>query len=83
MLDNTAVTIDRGQHEDAKTPWDQPTWRREALDWATRELTARGLRESGTIQRRVRLRPWSVLVRIPVEDTHATTHATAHTTTAV
>ncbi|MEV0741076.1 aminoglycoside phosphotransferase family protein [Streptomyces sp. NPDC050549] len=56
--------IDRGQHENAKTPWDQSTWRNAALGWARRELTARGLREAGRLG--VRLRPWSVLVRIPV-----------------
>ncbi|MFJ9376052.1 aminoglycoside phosphotransferase family protein [Streptomyces sp. NPDC101455] len=65
--DDTSTVMDRGQHQNAKTPWDQPTWRSEALAWATRELRARGLRESGTARRGVRLRPWSVLVRIPVE----------------
>ncbi|WP_329350301.1 aminoglycoside phosphotransferase family protein [Streptomyces sp. NBC_01261] len=65
--DDTATVVDRGQYENAKTPWDQATWRNEALAWATRELAARGLRESGTARRNVRLRPWSVLVRIPVE----------------
>ncbi|MEU6017615.1 aminoglycoside phosphotransferase family protein [Streptomyces sp. NPDC047515] len=47
------------------TPWEQEAWREEALGWAERELAARGLRRTG--QRRVRLRPWSVLVRVPVE----------------
>jgi hypothetical protein len=65
MHDDTSVILDRGQYEDAKTPWDQETWRQTALDWAGRELAARGLRETG--RRGVRLRPWSVLVRIPVE----------------
>ena len=63
--DDTSPITDRGRHENAKTPWDEPTWRNAALAWTTRELTARGLRESGTARRRVRLRPWSVLVRIP------------------
>ena len=73
MHDDTPVITDRGQYENAKTPWDQPTWRKAALGWATRELTARGLRESGTARRSVRLRPWSVLVRIPVEGSGTTT----------
>jgi hypothetical protein len=67
MPDDASVIVDQGQHEGAKTPWDQATWRNEALGWAARELAARGLRESGTARRGVRLRPWSVLVRIPVE----------------
>ncbi|MFD4553397.1 phosphotransferase [Streptomyces sp. NPDC058469] len=78
--DDTSTVMDRGQHEDAKTPWDQGTWRNEALGWAGRELAARGLRESGTARRGVRLRPWSVLVRIPVEGAGPTT---AVATTAV
>ena len=63
--DGTSQVIDRGQHENVKTPWDQETWRNAALGWARRELAARGLRETGRPD--VRLRPWSVLVRIPVE----------------
>ncbi|WP_019062558.1 phosphotransferase [Streptomyces prunicolor] len=81
---DTSTITDRGRHKNAKTPWDQPTWRNTALDWATRELTTRGLRESGTAGRRVRLRPWSVLVRIPVEDadtTDGTTSTSASTST--
>ncbi|WP_327403076.1 aminoglycoside phosphotransferase family protein [Streptomyces sp. NBC_01288] len=70
--DDTSAVMDRGRYEGAKTPWDQPTWRSEVLAWATRELTARGLHESGTARRGERLRPWSVLVRIPVEDAATT-----------
>ncbi|MEV6513226.1 aminoglycoside phosphotransferase family protein [Streptomyces sp. NPDC051642] len=77
--DDTSAVMDRGQHQDAKTPWDQSTWRNEVLGWAARELAARGLRESGTARRGVRLRPWSILVRIPVEgaDTTAATASAA------
>ncbi|MEV6481581.1 aminoglycoside phosphotransferase family protein [Streptomyces sp. NPDC051576] len=64
-VDDTSVIVDRGQYADTKTPWDHASWRESALDWAGRELAARGLRATG--RQRVRLRPWSVLVRIPVE----------------
>ncbi|MFJ9245450.1 aminoglycoside phosphotransferase family protein [Streptomyces sp. NPDC101776] len=67
--DDTSVVIDRGQHENSKTPWDEGSWRGELLGWADRELAARGLRTAG--RRGVRLRPWSVLVRIPVEGVDA------------
>ncbi|MEW1829059.1 aminoglycoside phosphotransferase family protein [Streptomyces sp. NPDC088196] len=66
MYDDTATVLDRGHHANAKTPWDEESWRTAALDWAHRELTARGLRPTG--RRGVRLRPWSVLVRIAVGD---------------
>ncbi|MFI6409109.1 aminoglycoside phosphotransferase family protein [Streptomyces sp. NPDC050548] len=71
--DEKSQVIDRGQHEGAKTPWDQETWRSAALGWARRELAARGLRETGRLG--VRLRPWSVLVRIPVAGQAAATAA--------
>lgn len=58
--------MDRGQYPDAVTPWESDTWREAALGWVERELAAHGLREAG--ERSVRLRPWSVLVRIPVEE---------------
>ncbi|WP_327371768.1 phosphotransferase [Streptomyces sp. NBC_01217] len=57
--------VDRGQYPDAVTPWEDEAWREEALGWAERGLAAHGLRENG--QRKVRLRPWSVLVRMTVE----------------
>ncbi|MFJ2269280.1 aminoglycoside phosphotransferase family protein [Streptomyces sp. NPDC087849] len=56
--------VDRGQYPNALTPWEQETWREEALGWAERGLAAHGLRETGP--RKVRLRPWSVLVRMSV-----------------
>jgi hypothetical protein len=65
MREDTSILVDRGPYADARTPWDQGSWRGAVLDWAERELTARGLRATG--RRDVRLRPWSVLVRIPVE----------------
>lgn len=57
--------VDRGRFDTAVTPWERAEWREAALAWAEGELAARGLRVSGP--RRVRLRPWSVLVRLPVE----------------
>ncbi|WP_330241885.1 aminoglycoside phosphotransferase family protein [Streptomyces sp. NBC_00525] len=61
-----AWKVDRGRYPDAVTPWERSAWREEALGWAERALAAHGLRPSGP--REVRLRPWSVLVRMPVED---------------
>ncbi|MFI2212501.1 aminoglycoside phosphotransferase family protein [Streptomyces sp. NPDC020141] len=65
MGHDTTTAVDRGQYPDATTPWEDPAWRRAALGWAGGELAALGLRENG--RRSVRLRPWSVLVRMPVE----------------
>ena len=57
-------SVDRKLYPEAVTPWDDPVWRSEALAWAGGVLRALGLRESGA--RRVRVRPWSVLVRLAV-----------------
>jgi hypothetical protein len=65
MRREAPVLVDRGRFPDAVTPWDDEAWRSAALGWVTDELTARGLRPTG--EWRVRLRPWSVLVRLPVE----------------
>lgn len=64
MHDEITVTVDRGRWPDAVTPWERQEWREAALGWARRELAARGLRPAGPGA--VRLRPWSVLVRISV-----------------
>ncbi|MFJ4705774.1 phosphotransferase [Streptomyces anulatus] len=58
------TTVDRGRFPDAVSPWEDPAWRAEALDWVTECLAAHGLTETGP--RTVRLRPWSVLVRLTV-----------------
>ncbi|WP_327267553.1 phosphotransferase [Streptomyces sp. NBC_01218] len=58
------AAVDRGRYPDAVTPWEDEEWRETALAWAEREAAAHGLRAAG--RRTVRLRPWSVLVRIPV-----------------
>ncbi|MEV6162479.1 aminoglycoside phosphotransferase family protein [Streptomyces sp. NPDC052052] len=71
MLRETAEIVDRGRYPTAVTPWEQETWREEALAWTRRELTTQGIGMHGTGQRKVRLRPWSVLVRIPVEGSDA------------
>lgn len=64
MRSDAAAVVDRGQYPDAVTPWEQEDWRAEALGWAEHGLAAHGLRETGP--RKVRLRPWSVLVRMSV-----------------
>jgi len=46
------------------TPWEDPVWRAAAFDWVTEALAVHGLVERGP--RRVRPRPWSVLVRLAV-----------------
>lgn len=57
--------MDRGRFDTAVTPWERAQWRDAALAWAERELTEHGLRVTGP--RTVRLRPWSVLVRLSIE----------------
>jgi hypothetical protein len=54
--------IDRGAYPDASTPWEDPAWRSEALDWLGARLEEAGIRETGP--RRVRVRPWSIIVRV-------------------
>ncbi|MGW2182220.1 aminoglycoside phosphotransferase family protein [Streptomyces sp. NPDC001732] len=66
MHSDESMTVDRGRYPDAVTPWERRTWREAALDWAGQGLAAHGLR--GTGPWKVRLRPWSVLVRMPVAD---------------
>ncbi|GHE06293.1 phosphotransferase [Streptomyces alanosinicus] len=57
--------MDRGTYQYAPTPWEQRAWRDAALGWVAGRLAALGLRGGGDLS--VRLRPWSVLVRVPVE----------------
>ncbi|MEU6735492.1 aminoglycoside phosphotransferase family protein [Streptomyces physcomitrii] len=64
MAAEAAMVVDRGVYPEARTPWEEEGWRREVFAWAGRELAALGLRVTGPL--RVRLRPWSVLVRMPV-----------------
>ncbi|MEV0218235.1 aminoglycoside phosphotransferase family protein [Streptomyces sp. NPDC050704] len=65
MHGESSVVVDRGRYQDAVTPWEQEAWRAAALGWVKDALVSHGLREAGP--RRVRLRPWSVLVRLSVE----------------
>jgi hypothetical protein len=58
--------IDRGDWPDAVTPWGDAAWRRAVEEFTAEGLTAHGLRPAG--RRTVRLRPWSVLMRIPTDD---------------
>ncbi|MFF8726921.1 phosphotransferase [Streptomyces sp. NPDC015171] len=62
--DDVAVAVDRGRYPDAVTPWERESWRAAALDWVGGRLAAHGLCAKGALE--VRLRPWSVLVRVPV-----------------
>ncbi|MFR0353202.1 phosphotransferase [Streptomyces sediminimaris] len=62
---NGDAGVDRGRYPDVVTPWEREEWRAAALGWVGDVLDARGLREVGP--RRVRLRPWSVLVRLSVD----------------
>ncbi|MEW2273008.1 phosphotransferase [Streptomyces griseofuscus] len=64
MHSEISMTVDRGAFPDAVTPWEQESWRAAALDWVRERLAERGLRGDGEL--RVRLRPWSVLARVPV-----------------
>lgn len=66
MHEETSVeTVDRGQYPDAVTPWEDPAWRADALAWAERGLTAHGPRTARRLS--VRLRPWSVLIRMTAD----------------
>ncbi|MGW1805502.1 phosphotransferase [Streptomyces sp. NPDC002078] len=69
MLREFSIVVDRSNHQYAPTPWEQEPWRASALDWVAEQLAAHGLRASGEL--RVRLRPWSVLVRVPVQEREA------------
>ncbi|MFF9587527.1 phosphotransferase [Streptomyces achromogenes] len=64
MHDEYTAMVDRGAYPDAVTPWETESWRAAVLDWVGGHLTERGLGVDGPL--RVRLRPWSVLVRVPV-----------------
>ncbi|GAB1339419.1 phosphotransferase [Streptomyces sp. E-15] len=64
MRDDGAAVVDRGRYPDAVTPWERESWRAAALDWVGGLLAARGLVVDGAPW--VRLRPWSVLMRVPL-----------------
>ncbi|MEW2625491.1 phosphotransferase [Streptomyces sp. NPDC048106] len=64
MRSEISMTVDRGAFPDAVTPWERESWRAAALDWVQERLAGHGLRAGGEL--RVRLRPWSVLARVPV-----------------
>ncbi|MFF4502776.1 aminoglycoside phosphotransferase family protein [Streptomyces sp. NPDC001401] len=66
-LPQAAETVDRGRHPQAVTPWEDEAWRAAALGWIHEVLAVHGLRPAGSPQ--VRLRPWSVLVRLDVGGT--------------
>jgi hypothetical protein len=60
--------IDTGSYGAPATPWDDPRWRRDALAWAESSLAVHGRQPAGREGYGVRLRPWSVVVRIPARD---------------
>ncbi|MEU0592191.1 hypothetical protein [Streptomyces ardesiacus] len=66
MLSETPVAVDRGGYRDTVTPWAEPAWRAEVLARVRAGFTAHGLRPTG--RWRVRPRPWSVLLRLDVEE---------------
>ncbi|WP_406286749.1 phosphotransferase [Streptomyces sp. NBC_00209] len=59
------ASVDRGAYPDVVTPWDDPDWRADTLAWAERGLAARGW--TGVRRVAVRVRPWSVLVRMSAD----------------
>ncbi|WP_406858918.1 aminoglycoside phosphotransferase family protein [Streptomyces sp. HUAS MG47] len=74
MRHDMQESVDRGDYAHGVTPWDDPVWRDAALGWARERLAEHGLREleeereQGGAGAVVRLRPWSVLVRLTVGD---------------
>lgn len=60
------MDINRGAYPDALTPWEDASWRTAALGWLDVRLDALGVRETGP--RQIRVRPWSVLVRVEAVD---------------
>ncbi|TDD44576.1 aminoglycoside phosphotransferase family protein [Kribbella antibiotica] len=56
------MQVDHGSYPEARTPWNHAAWRREATGWLVEQLDRLGIRETG--EGRVRLRPWSVIVRV-------------------
>ncbi|ANP51336.1 hypothetical protein J2Z21_002897 [Streptomyces griseochromogenes] len=64
MGHDASLSVDRGRYPHAVTPWERESWRSAAFDWVHGRLAAHGLRATGAPW--VRLRPWSVLMRVPV-----------------
>ncbi|MFD6416747.1 aminoglycoside phosphotransferase family protein [Streptomyces sp. NPDC060194] len=56
--------VDHGDYPGVSTPWDDPAWRVRVTDWVQDALDGHGLRVDGRAA--VRVRPWSVLLRVPV-----------------
>ncbi|MFF7214830.1 aminoglycoside phosphotransferase family protein [Streptomyces sp. NPDC008238] len=59
--------VDAGGY-DAATPWSDLVWRREAMAWARDAAAARGIEPLPSREWLARLRPWSVVVRVPTAD---------------
>jgi hypothetical protein len=58
------IEVDRGAYE-AITPWDSPEWRQSADEWISTRLDEQGIRAVDDGIRAVRVRPWSIVVRVP------------------
>ncbi|MET7281882.1 hypothetical protein ABZS29_26860 [Kribbella sp. NPDC005582] len=56
------MDVDRGSYPDARTPWNNAAWRREATGWLVEQLDRFEIEETGTAV--LRLRPWSIIVRM-------------------
>ncbi|MDX6347094.1 MAG: hypothetical protein QOF84_1884 [Streptomyces sp.] len=68
VVDSELMTVDAGNYDVQGAPWRDVRWRREALAWAEEALAGAGLRAGERAGWGVRLRPWSVVIRIPVAD---------------
>jgi hypothetical protein len=64
-MDADAITVQTGGYN-ATTPWEDPAWRNDALHWINQQLARHHTRPQGQVQ--ARLRPWSVVLRIPLSN---------------
>ncbi len=65
LWSDMAVRVDNGGYQ-TPTPWNDATWRMQVIDWVTTRLAAAGTPVTSEDDWAVRLRPWSVVIRIPV-----------------
>jgi ABC-type branched-subunit amino acid transport system substrate-binding protein len=66
-LSDALRTAEIDRRWDPLTPWEDPAWRLRALTWVQDRLTEHG-RRAAPDGWRVRVRPWSVIFRIPPAD---------------
>ncbi|SOD63594.1 hypothetical protein SAMN06297387_111143 [Streptomyces zhaozhouensis] len=65
-MDVNGIVVETGGYR-AVTPWEDEKWRAEALAWISERLAHRDLVAGGDPVW-ARLRPWSVVLRVPVTD---------------